>query len=233
MVTGFSHSGMPVYLSEMEKPRERALKRGIETLSDAELVSILLRTGTKGKNFLEVAEELLNKFDNSFVKMRNASFEEFFDSSLGIGEAKSLAIKAALEIGNRMWKESLKEKKFLKSAEEVYDFCKDMVLATVESVRVIALDSQLGIIAVKDLTVGIANASLIHPREIFGMAIRYPSSGVIVVHNHPSGNPTPSKEDEEVTYKIKEAGEILGIKLIDHVIVASHGFYSFSKILRI
>ncbi|MGC8611151.1 MAG: RadC family protein [Athalassotoga sp.] len=233
MVTDFSHSETPVYLSDMEKPRERALKRGIETLSDAELVSILLRTGTKGKNFLEVAEELLNKFDNSFVKMKNASFEELFDSALGIGEAKSLAIKAALEIGNRMWKESLREKKFLKSAEDVYDFCKDMVLATVEQVRVIALDSQLGIIAVKDLTVGTANASLIHPREIFGMAIRYPSSGVIVIHNHPSGNPAPSKEDDEATHRIKEAGEVIGIKLIDHVIVASQGFYSFSKMSKI
>lgn len=233
MVTSFSHLGMRAFLFDMEKPRERAIKRGIETLSDAELLSIILRTGTKGKNFLVVAEELLEKFNNSFVKMKNASLEEFFDASLGIGKAKSLAIKAALEIGNRMWRESLKEKKFLKSAEDVYEFCKDMTLANVEYVRVIALDSQLGVIAFKDLTVGTANASLIHPRETFRMAIGYPSSGIIMVHNHPSGNPTPSKEDEEITYKMKSAGEILGIKLIDHVIVGTQGFYSFSKMAKI
>lgn len=213
----------------MEKPRERAIERGIESLSDAELMAILLRTGTKGKYVVDVAEEILKKFEGSFVKMKSASIEELRDVSCGIGNAKALTVKAALEIGHRMWKESLKEKKFLKSADDVYDFCKDMTLMTVEYVRVIVVNSQLGAIAVKDVTVGTANASLIHPREIFGIAVRYPSSGIIVVHNHPSGNPNPSKEDEDATYRIKEAGEILGIKLLDHVVVGTDGFYSFSK----
>ncbi len=229
MDTGFSPLEMPAFLFDMEKPRERAIERGIESLSDAELIAILLRTGTKGKYVVDVAEEILKKFEGSFVKMKSASLEELRDVSCGIGNAKALTIKSALEIGHRMWKESLKEKKFLRSADDVYDFCKDMTLMTVECVRVIVVNSQLGAIAVKDVTIGTANASLIHPREIFGIAVRYPSSGVIVVHNHPSGNPKPSKEDEEATYKIKEAGEILGIKLLDHIVVATDGFYSFSK----
>ncbi len=229
MGIGFSPLEMPAFSFDMEKPRERAIERGIESLSDAELIAILLITGTKGKYVVDAAEEILKKFEGSFIKMKNASLEELRDASCGIGNAKALKIKAALEIGQRMWKESLKEKKFFKSANDVYDFCKDMTLMTVEYVRVIVVNSQLGAIAVKDVTVGTANAALIHPREIFGIAVRYPSSGVIVVHNHPSGNPKPSKEDEEATYKIKEAGEILGIKLLDHIVVAADGFYSFSN----
>lgn len=217
------------FSSDMEKPRERAMEKGIESLSDSELVAVLLRTGTKGKHVIDAAEEILKKFDSSFVRMKSASLEDLRDVSCGIGNAKALTIKAALEIGHRMWKESLKEKKFFKSAGDVYDFCKDMTLMTVEYVRVIVVNSQLGAIAVKDVTIGTANSSLIHPREIFGIAVKYPSSGVIIVHNHPSGNPKPSKEDEDATYRIKEAGEILGIKLLDHIVVASEGFYSFSQ----
>uniref|UniRef100_A0A7V3REC2 JAB domain-containing protein n=1 Tax=Mesoaciditoga lauensis TaxID=1495039 RepID=A0A7V3REC2_9BACT len=228
MGTDFFRSGTHAFSYDMEKPRERAMERGIESLDDSELVAILLRTGTRGKNVIGVADEMFDKFDRSFIKMRAASLDEFLKIS-GVGKAKALTIQAALEIGQRLWRESLKEKKFLKSADDVYEFCKDMLLKNVEYVRVIVVDSQLGAMAVKDVTIGTANASLIHPREIFNVAIRYPSAGVIIVHNHPSGNPAPSREDEDATYRIKNAGEILGIKLIDHIVVASKGFYSFSK----
>ncbi len=219
---------MPVFSSDMEKPRERAIERGIGALSDSELVAILLRTGTKGKGVVELADSILERFERSFIEMRKISTDDLLKTP-GVGKAKALTIQAALEIGYRMWKESAKEKKSLKSAEDVYEFCKDMILMSVEYVRVIVVDSQLGAIAVRDVTVGTANSSLIHPREIFNIAVRYPSAGVILVHNHPSGNTEPSHEDERSTIRIKDAGEILGIKLIDHVIVSSQGYYSFSK----
>ncbi len=220
---------MPAFFCEnMEKPRERAIEHGIDSLSNSELVAILLRTGRKGKNVVEVATDVLEEFGNSFLRMQKASVKEL-SKAKGVGYAKALTMQAALEIGKRMWRETLKERKPLKSSEDVYELCKDMILLDVEIVRVMILDSQLGLIASRDITVGTATASLIHPREIFAAAISYPSSGIILVHNHPSGDPKPSGEDEKITKRMKSASEIMGIKLVDHVIVTSQGHYSFAK----
>ena len=212
----------------MEKPRERAINHGIKSLSNAELISILLRTGKKGKNVVEVSEAMLKKFGDSLLEMQRARVEELSEIK-GVGIAKALTIQAALEIGYRMWNESMREKKFVKSAEDVYNLCEDMTLLGVETVRVIVLDSQLGMITTRDITVGTATASLVHPREIFNVAVKYPASGIILVHNHPSGSPKPSEEDLKVTERVKKAGSIMGIKLLDHVIVASGGYYSFAQ----
>ena len=220
---------MPVFFCEiMEKPRERAIEHGISSLSDSELIAILLRTGRKGKNVVEVAEDVLKEFEDSFLRMQKASVKEL-SKVKGVGCAKALTIQAALEIGKRMWRETLKERKLLKTSEDVYELCKDMILLDVEVVRVMILDSQLGLIASRDITIGTATSSLIHPREIFAAAIPYPSSGIILVHNHPSGNPKPSDEDEKITKRVRDASKIMGIKLVDHVIVASNGYYSFAK----
>ncbi len=212
----------------MEKPRERAINHGIKSLSNAELISILLRTGKKGKNVMEVSEAMLKKFGDSLLEMQRARVEELSEIK-GVGIAKALTIQAALEIGYRMWNESMREKKIVKSAEDVYNLCEDMTLLGVETVRVIVLDSQLGMITTRDITVGTATASLVHPREIFNVAVKYPASGIILVHNHPSGSPKPSEEDLKVTERVKKAGSIMGIKLLDHVIVASGGYYSFAQ----
>ncbi len=212
----------------MEKPRERALKHGISSLNDSELIAILLRTGRKGKNVVEVADDVLEEFGNSFLRMQKASVKEL-SKIKGLGQAKSLTVQAALEMGKRMWRETLKERKPLKTSEDVYELCKDMILLDVEVVRVMILDSQLGLIASRDITVGTATTSLVHPREIFAAAVVYPSSGIILAHNHPSGSLTPSVEDKRITKRMKDASEIMGIKLIDHLIVASKGYYSFAK----
>ncbi len=220
---------MPVFFCEiMEKPRERAVEHGINSLSDSELIAILLRTGRKGKNVTEVASDILEEFGNSFLRMQKANVKEL-SKVKGVGYAKALTMQAALEIGKRMWRETLSERKSLKTSEDVYELCKDMILLDVEVVRIMILDSQLGLIASRDVTVGTATTSLIHPREIFAAAISYPSSGIILVHNHPSGNPKPSNEDEKITKRMRNASEIMGIRLVDHVIVASKGYYSFAK----
>ncbi len=213
---------------KVEKPRERAKKYGIGSLSDAELIAILLRTGRSGKGVVGVAEEIMEEFDNSFLRMKNASVKELSEIA-GIGTAKALTIQASLEIGRRMWKESLKSRHHLTNPQDVFEFCKDMILLNVETVRVLAMDGKLGVIASKDLTIGTATASLVHPREIFAFAISYPSSGIIVVHNHPSGDPSPSEEDRKITRRIEDASKIMGITLLDHIVVASKGYYSFSK----
>lgn len=210
----------------MEKPRERAEKYGIRSLEDSELVAILLRTGRNGKNVVELAGEIMAAFDNSFLRMEKACVQEFLKVA-GVGRAKALTIQAALEIGKRMWKESLKNRQRLSKAEEVFEFCKDMTLLNVETVRVIALNGKLEVVSSKDLSVGTATASLVHPREVFAFALSYPTSGIILVHNHPSGDPSPSENDKKVTRKIKDASKIMEIPLLDHIIVASKGYYSF------
>jgi DNA repair protein RadC len=212
----------------MEKPRERAEKYGIEALSDAELVAILLRTGRNGKDVLGVAEEMMKTFDNSFLRMEKACMTELSKIS-GIGKAKALTVQAALEIGKRMWKESLKDKRRLASAKDVFEFCKDMTLLNVEMVRVIAMNGKLEVVASKELSIGTATASLIHPREVFAFALSYPTSSIILVHNHPSGDPSPSENDRKITQKIKNASRIMDIPLLDHIVVASGGYYSFSN----
>ena len=212
----------------MEKPRERAVNHGIKSLSNAELISILLRTGKKGKSVVEVSESMLKRFENSLLEMQRADVEDLLKVE-GVGTAKALTIQAALEIGYRMWHESLRKKKTIESVEDVYNLCEDMILLSVETVRVIVLDSQLRMITTRDITIGTATASLIHPREIFSVAVKYPTSGIILVHNHPSGNPKPSDDDFKVTKRVKDAGKIMGIELLDHVIVASGGYYSFAQ----
>ncbi|WP_036222006.1 RadC family protein [Mesoaciditoga lauensis] len=212
----------------MEKPRERAKKYGIESLSDAELVAILLRTGRNGKNVVSVAEEMMRAFENSFLRMEKADVKELSQIA-GVGTAKALTIQASLEIGKRMWKESLKLKRRLETPQDVFEFCKDMTLLNVEVVRVMAMDGKLGVIASKDLTVGTATMSLIHPREVFAFAVSYPTSGIILVHNHPSGDPLPSENDKKITQKIEAASKVMGIALLDHIIVAAKGYYSFSE----
>ncbi len=212
----------------MEKPRERANKHGISALSETELIAILLRTGRKGKNVMELAEEVWNAFDNSFLRMEKGSANEFLKIS-GMGTAKALTLQAALEIGKRMWKESVKAHKFVKNAKDVFELCKDMTLFNVEKVRLLLLDAKARLIASKDITVGGTISSPLHPREIFSFAVSYPTVAIVLVHNHPSGDPAPSESDKKVTQRISRACEIMDLKFLDHVIISSSGYFSFSE----
>ncbi len=212
----------------MEKPRERARKRGISALSDSELIAILLRTGKNGKDVTTLAREVWNAFDGSFLRMERGNTQEFMRIS-GMGMAKSLTLQAALEIGKRMWRESVKNRKSLRKAEDVFEVCKDMTLFKVEKVRVLLLDAKSHLMAYKDLSVGTAMSSLIHPREIFSFAVSYPTAAMILVHNHPSGDPTPSESDKKVTKRISKACEIMEMRFLDHVIISPGGYFSFSE----
>lgn len=210
----------------MLRPRERMKLAGSEGLSNAELIAIILRTGKKGKEVNELAKEVLDKFDNSLRSLSNASLDEI--ASLGgIGLAKAASIKAAFELGKRLYAELSKPRIVLDNPSSIFEFCHDMRLCEKEIARVILLDSRLSLITYKDVTVGTNNLTLFHPRDIFRLAVRTNAIGVILVHNHPSGDPSPSKDDERVTTSVVEAGKILGIKVIDHIIVGKSNYYSF------
>lgn len=210
----------------MLRPRERMKVAGSEGLSNVELIAIILRTGRRGKGVNELAKEILDRFDNSLRSLSNASLDEIA-STEGVGLAKAASIKAAFELGKRLYAELSKPRTVLDSPSNIFEFCHDMRLCEKEIARVILLDSKLSLITYRDVTVGTNNQTLFHPRDIFRLAVRTNANGVILVHNHPSGDPSPSRDDERLTISIVEAGKILGIRVIDHIIVGKNSYYSF------
>jgi len=210
------------------KPRERMLKIGSEGLSKEELIAILLRTGTRGKGVLELANELLHSFNSSLKMLANAEIEEIASVD-GVGIAKAASIKAALELGKRLYRELSDNRILLDKPESVYEYCHEMRFFEKEVLRVILLDSKLFSVFHKDITQGTNNQTIFHPREIFRIAIRSNATSIIVVHNHPSGDPSPSAEDKKATEMLISAGDILGIEIIDHLIVGRERYYSFRE----
>ena len=207
------------------RPRERMKKYGVSNLSDAELLSIILRCGIKNKNVLDLSMELLNEYDGlsnlANVKLNTLS------KTKGIKETKAITILAAIELGKRSLKTSKKNIKILDGLS-VYNLMKyDFMNYYQEKFIVILLDTKKNLISKETLFIGTLSSSTVHPREIFKSAILSSASSIIVVHNHPTGDPTPSKEDISLTNSLKESGKTIGIPLVDHVIIGINRFYSF------
>ncbi|WP_448516612.1 RadC family protein [Pseudothermotoga sp.] len=208
------------------RPRERMKVAGPESLSNVELLAIILRTGRKGKGVNELAQEIMDRFDGSLRSLCNASLEEIAALD-GVGLAKAASIKAAFELGKRLYAELSKPRTVLNSPSAIFEFCHEMRFYEKEIARVLLLDSKLSLITYSDVTMGTNNQTLLHPRDVFRLAVRTNANALILVHNHPSGDPSPSKDDERVTLSMDEAGKILGIRLVDHVIVGKDSYYSF------
>ncbi len=210
-----------------DMPRERLLTNGAEALSDSELVAILLRTGTRGTDVMTLSRSLLSRF-GSILGLLAADVDELARVK-GIGIAKAVALKASLEIGHRVFRELANVTgATLKEPDSVYYMCSDMTLMKNETVRVISLDTKLNYCGMTTVSVGTLDTSVVHPREVYRYAISKSAAAVILVHNHPSGDPKPSAADDAVTRKITDAGEALGIKLVDHVIIGRGRFYSYA-----
>ena len=210
-----------------ERPCERLVSNGVENLSTEELISIILKTGTKGISAKDLSEEILSKVGN--VKKLNDITYENLRKIKGIGMVKACNLIAAIELGKRINREidTLSNIK-LSNTETVYKFYKDRIgEKKQEHFYAIYLDNQKRIIKDKLLFIGTINYSTIHPREIFKEAYIEGATGIICVHNHPGGNPLPSKQDYDVTNNLIEVGKILGIKLVDHVIICKNNYYSF------
>jgi len=210
---------------EDERPRERLLKHGPSTMSDAQLLAIILRTGGGGRSALDIGMDLLSTF-RSFSELEQASLAEF-SSIKGIGKAKTAQIKAALEIGKRLNHEPSPKGPAFSSGQDVYNyFSPKMKGLRKEVFHCVLLDVKNRLIRDLKISEGTLTASLIHPRESFRDAIKESAASVIFIHNHPSGDPTPSREDIAITEKLENAGETLGIKVLDHIIVADGGYSS-------
>ena len=210
-----------------DRPREKLILRGVHNLTDAELIAILLRTGTKGKSVLSVAQELINKNKNLAV-LATLSFSNLLKTN-GIGKDKAATLIAAFEINRRIESQSkwVSDKK-ITSPKDVADIFIPLLRDEVkEKFILVCLNSANKIIKHEVISVGNLNSSVVHPREIFKAAIENNSASVILIHNHPSGNPEPSNEDIAITKKIVEAGRILDIPVFDHLIIAGNLFTSF------
>lgn len=207
-----------------ERPRERLEKYGAENLSTIELLAILIRVGTVEKTAIDVAKKLIQE-TSTLGDLQMKTIQELSEIE-GIGKAKSIAILAAIELGKRVVN-STQETFQIATAKDVYHLLKtEMAPLKQEVLYVLFLDLKTNLIAKRQIFVGSLNQSLIHPREVYKYAVKYSAYQIILVHNHPSGDPEPSLQDIEVTKKFIEAGEMLQIKMIDHIIIGSKGYLS-------
>lgn len=216
-----------MFIKEMfkiEKPRERLVKYGPGKLSNAELLAILLRTGPEGSGVLDLSKSILKTFKDS--RLANANFDELKNIH-GLGPAKACEIIACFELGRRLLKD--KPSALILSPQEVWEELKDIRDGKKEHFVVFFLDTQNQEIKREVISVGTLNSSLIHPREVFEPAIKHLASHIIIAHNHPSGSLEPSDEDLAVTKRLADAGKLLGIEILDHVIVTKTGYASFKE----
>jgi len=208
-----------------ERPRERLLNQGADSLSDAQLLAIILRTGEGGRTAVDLGRELLVKFGD-LAGIASAGISEICKIK-GIGKAKAAEIKAAIELGRRHQKPTMAGASFCAS-QEVADYYQPRLRdRKKEEFRCVLLDAKNRFLREESISTGSLTASLVHPRETFKAAVRESAAAVIFVHNHPSGDTRPSQEDILLTRRLVQAGDLLGIRVLDHVIVGDSGHFSF------
>lgn len=220
----FSVQQMP----EAERPRERMMRCGPDSLSAAELIAIVLGSGTKSSPVMQLAQEILVQF-GSLARLADATIEELCQIK-GVGMAKAIQIRASINLGLRASKNALSPKSKIDHPSHVYHLIKDEVSKEKrEHFIVVLLDIKGCMICSQVVSIGTLSNALVHPREVFYPAIRHKAASLILVHNHPSGDLTPSKQDCDVTQQLIEVGQLMGIPVNDHIIVSERGFFSMRQ----
>jgi len=215
-------------LPRQERPRERLQKFGAEALSGQELLALVIGRGIPKKSVMNIAQELLAKFGN-IKAISHATIEELSQIK-GIGLAKAAQIKACFELGKREELEPESKGFDIKNPEAVVKAIRTSIKDKAkEHFKLILLNPRNKIIGISTISIGTLNASLVHPREVFKDAIMHSAASVILAHNHPSGDPEPSEDDLTITKRLTEAGKILGVEVIDHIIVGKNSFFSFKE----
>ncbi len=217
-------------LPEQERPREKLVSCGVQTLNNAELLAILLRSGTKKISVLHVAENLLSLYkDRGLASIVNLSAAQL-GKVPGIGPAKAAAVLAAVELGRRIAQEPLEKKIPANSPSAAVNYIMPRLrYETKEKFAIVLLDVKSRILSFRIISVGILDSSLVHPREVFSEAILNSAASIILTHNHPSGDPTPSSDDIATTDKLVKAGQIMGIEVVDHIIIGGSKYISFKE----
>lgn len=215
-------------LRQDERPRERLAELGPQALSNAELIAILLRVGVPGENAVEVGQRLLNSFDG-LAGLHRAPFEELVNQH-GIGEAKAAQLKAAIELGRRLTLEAPEERSTINSPADAAALIQyEMSALEQEHLRVLLLDTRNHVLDIVEVYRGSVSTSQVRVGEIFKAAVRRNASAIIVAHNHPSGDPTPSPDDVAITRAIVEAGKLLDIDVLDHMVIGQGKYVSMKE----
>ncbi|MBS4006891.1 MAG: DNA repair protein RadC [Clostridium sp.] len=215
-------------LPPSERPRERLLAGGAGKLSDAELLAILIRSGTSQETAVQLAERILFEA-GGLQQLPRCCLDELLQIK-GLGAAKAVTILAALELSTRLASRLRTELPIVSSPGDAAGLVMEEMRHNLrEHFRVVLLDSKHKVLGIEEISIGSLNTSLVHPREVFRPAIRKSCASIILLHNHPSGDPTPSREDLDVTRRLSEAGRLIGIEILDHIIIGDGNFVSFRE----
>ncbi|WP_319020773.1 RadC family protein [Bacillus sp. B1-b2] len=211
-----------------ERPRERFVNQGAESLANHELIALLIQTGSKSESVLALANKLLIHFDGLRL-LKDASLDEL-KSIKGIGTAKAIQLLAAIELGRRVSNLQYRDRYCIKSPDDAANYMmNEMRFLTQEHFVCLYLNTKNQVMHKQVVFIGSLNASIVHPREVFKEAFRRSAASIICLHNHPSGDPTPSREDIEVTKRLLECGKIIGIDMLDHIIIGENKFVSLKE----
>lgn len=212
-----------------ERPREKLYRYGVKSLSNSELIAVIIRTGSKGDTAIQLAERIISLDDRGIGFLSDATIEELTDVK-GIGNCKAAQLLAAIELGKRISAYKKEDNIRISCPNDIADLLmEEMRYLKKEYFKIAILDTKNQIITIENISIGNLNSSIVHPREVFNMAIKRSANSIILVHNHPSGDPTPSSEDINITNRLIEAGNILGIKVLDHIIIGDNKYISFKE----
>lgn len=225
MVSQLTMKCMP----ESERPREKLMRNGVAALSNAELIAAVIGSGAQKESALQVAQRILALEQDGLGHLARARHEEL-RAIRGIGEVKACQLLAAAELGKRICSDRSPGKVKITGPSELAEkLMIEMRHLTREVFKVVLLDTKNQILSIEEISIGSLNASIVHPREVFSPAIRKSANAVVLVHNHPSGNPEPSSEDQRVTRRLTEAGQLMGIHVLDHLVIGDLCYYSFKE----
>ncbi len=214
--------------SEDDRPREKFLKKGRQALSNAELLAILLGSGSRNESAVDLAKRILSNAENNLVQLSLFDIKKF-TSFKGVGTAKAITVAASLELGRRRRQAEVSQKKEIRSSKDVFEYLQSELTDQIyESFWLINLNTRLGIINKVFISEGGLGQTVVDTRKVFKSALENNAVSIVIAHNHPSGSLNPSQKDIELTQKIKTGAQILNIKLVDHVIVGEENYYSFA-----
>jgi len=211
-----------------DRPQEKLLKYGANNLSNSELIAVILRTGSKDENVVMLAQRILNEDGRGLRNIAEGTLDKF-KSFKGISDVKASQLMALAELSKRISTLKLEKIKISSPGDAAMFLMEEMRYYKKEYFKIILLDTKNNIKKISEISVGSLNSSIVHPREVFSEAVANSASSVILVHNHPSGESEPSREDISLTNRLDECGKILGIKILDHIIIGDGVFYSFKE----
>lgn len=220
-------------LPDSERPYEKFLKSGAGSLSDAELLAVIIRSGTHGRKSIEVSQDFLKKGNKNLLNLYEIPYEDMIKIH-GIGQVKAIQLKCIAELSKRISEAYYKDRLCLDNPKSIADYYMErMRHQKQEQLLVLFFDAKCRLLEDVMMSVGSATATFVSPREIFLSALRYRAVQIVLIHNHPSGTPEPSAEDDAVTKRVAEGGSLLGIPLVDHIILGDHTYYSYHEHKRI